>query len=211
MALTTRRIGVFGGTFDPPHLGHLILADEACHQLCLDRLLWVLTPDPPHKQDQFITGSAARLRLVQLAIRANPAFQISPIELDRPGPHYAVDTLNLLHNTHPGDSLVYLIGGDSLHDLPTWHRPADFLAACDGLGVMRRPGDEVDLEELEAVLPGLTRKITWIQAPLLEISSSQIRQNIAAGHPYRYYLPTAVYRAILSSRLYQPESKVPLP
>ena len=98
------RIGLFGGTFDPPHLGHLILASEAQTQLELNRLLWMLTPEPPHKQDQFITSIEHRLAMVQLAIADNPAFELSRIELDRPGPHFTVDTIKIVAEQNPGMS-----------------------------------------------------------------------------------------------------------
>ena len=149
-------IGIFGGTFDPPHLGHLILAAEARAQLGLDKLLWVLTPDPPHKQGQSIARIENRLEMVKLAIVDDPQFELSTVELTRPGPHYAVDTVQILARQNPGAKLVYLMGGDSLRDLPTWHRPAEFVSACQMIGVMRRPGDAVELPSLEKSLPGLT-------------------------------------------------------
>lgn len=197
------RIGIFGGTFDPPHLGHLILAAEALDQLRLSRLLWVLTPDPPHKQGNVITPLEYRLEMVEAAIRHDPAFELSSVEIDRPGPHYALDTVNLLAEKYPRSELVYLIGGDSLHDLPAWHRPQDFVRACHALGVMRRPGDVIDLASIEALLPGISAKVEFIEAPLLEISSSQIRQRVADGRPYRYYLQEPVFRIIQSRRLYR--------
>lgn len=196
------RIGIFGGTFDPPHLGHLILADEALHQLNLDRLLWVLTPDPPHKQGQAISPSPVRLRLVRLAVGDNPRFEISPVDLERPGPHYALDTVRILRAQNPNAALTYIIGGDSLHDIPTWHCPAELVAAIDGLGVMRRPGDAVDLRQIERQVPGISARIEWIEAPLLEISSSQIRQRAASGSNFRYYLPQPVYREIIRKGYY---------
>lgn len=201
------RIGVFGGTFDPPHIGHLILAGECGFQLHLDRMLWVLTPNPPHKQTQAITPLETRLALVQAAIQDNPLFELCRVDIDRPGPHYAADTVHLLAKTYPADDLVYLIGGDSLHDLPGWHRPEDFLAVVTTLGVMRRPGDDIDLSVLEARLPGITGRIEFVTAPLLEISSSQIRHRAAIGLPYRYYLPPPVYQYIQSYQLYQPAGR----
>ena len=117
------RIGIFGGTFDPPHLGHLILADEAHAQLELDRLLWVLTPDPPHKLHQSITPLVDRLDMLRATIAGNNAFELSMVDIERAGPHYAVDTLLILGRSYPGDALIYVMGGDSLRDLPTWYRP----------------------------------------------------------------------------------------
>ena len=196
-------LGIFGGTFDPPHLGHLILATEAHQQLSLTRLLWVLTPDPPHKPAVPILPLAHRLVMLQLAISGDADFELSRLEMDRPGPHYALDTLNLLAEQNPGAEMVYLMGGDSLRDLPTWHRPADLLSACRYLGVMCRPGDNIDLPALEAILPGITSKVRFVEAPLLEIASHEIRQRIAEGHPFRYYLPSSVYEYILEHNLYR--------
>jgi nicotinate-nucleotide adenylyltransferase len=199
----TRRIGVFGGTFDPPHLGHLILASEARSQLGLTRLLWVLTALPPHKRGQVIGPLEDRLAMIRLALKDEPAFELSRVDIDRPGPHYTLDTLNLLRQQHVGSELVLVIGGDSLRDLPQWHRPADVLAACDSIGVMRRPGDEIDLTELEASLPGLIEKLSFVDAPLLEISSHEIRERAGQGLPFRYYVPAEVHQYIVSHHLYQ--------
>ncbi len=196
------RIGIFGGTFDPPHLGHLILAAEAYDQLRLDRLLWVLTPDPPHKQGMIIHPIAQRMEMVMAAMGGDPAFELSRIEIDRPGPHYAEDTVHLLGEQYPQAELFYLMGGDSLHDLYTWHEPEAFIAACSGLGVMRRPGDEIDLKLIETRLPGVSGKIMFIDAPLLEISARQIRFRIANRKPFRYYLPPSVYQLIQDKNYY---------
>jgi nicotinate-nucleotide adenylyltransferase len=195
-------LGIFGGTFDPPHLGHLILAAEACQQLGLRRLLWVLTPIPPHKLDQTITPIEHRLTMLQLAITGNPAFELSRVEMDRRGPHYALDTVKLLAEQNPGAEMVYLMGGDSLRDLPAWHRPAELLSACRYLGVMRRPGDAIHFPALEAILPGITRKVRFVDAPPVDISSHEIRQRVADGRPFRYLLPPAVYDYILEHDLY---------
>ena len=195
-------IGIFGGTFDPPHLGHLILAAEARAQLGLERLLWVLTPNPPHKQGQSIAPLPQRLEMVKLAIEHDPQFELSNVDMSRPGPHYALDTVQLLAGKNPGAKLVYLMGGDSLRDLPTWHRPAEFVSACHLIGVMRRPGDAVELATLEKSLPGLSAKVRCVEAPLLEIAAREIRARIAEGRPFRYFLPEGVYEYIISQGLY---------
>jgi len=196
------RYGVFGGTFDPLHLAHLELASEAIHQLNLERVLWVLTPDPPHKQERIINSMEYRLEMLRIATGDTPEFQISMVDIDRPPPHYALDTVCLLKEEYPGVELIYLIGGDSLHDLPTWHKPRELAAACRAFGVMRRPADGVDISTLEISIPGITSKILDIQAPLLEISSSDIRMRIAEGRPFRYFLPPGVYNLIRARRLY---------
>jgi nicotinate-nucleotide adenylyltransferase len=200
---TPPRLGIFGGTFDPPHHAHRILAAEALEQLGLARILWVLTPNPPHKADACITPLEHRLEMLQAALAGEERFEISHVDIDRRPPHYAVETLQVLHAQYPQARLVYLMGGDSLRDLPSWHAPQEFLEACDELGVMRRTGDRLDLESLEKVLPGLKAKLHWIDTPLLEISASWIRQRAAAGKIYRYYVPEAVYKIIVARRLYQ--------
>ncbi len=198
----TQRIGIFGGTFDPPHLGHLILATEARAQLKLTRLLWVLTPIPPHKLDQPISSLEDRLAMVKLALKDEPDFELSTIEIEREGPHYTLDTLHLLSEQNPNAELIFLIGGDSLRDLPTWHRPADVVAACYQIGVMRRPDDSIDLSALENQFPGITAKVKFIDAPLLEIASREIRWRASKGLPFRYYLPPMVYEYIIKNNLY---------
>jgi nicotinate-nucleotide adenylyltransferase len=197
------RVGLFGGTFDPPHVGHLILASEAKSQLELNRVLWTVTPDPPHKQDQSITPLEHRLAMVKLAIQDNPSFELSDIELERPGPHYTVDTIRLLAKENPNAEIVPIIGGDSLHDLPTWHQPQELLYAAHWVGVMRRPGEETNLQALERELPGISSKVHYVDAPLLEIASREIRDRVATGKPFRYYLPLPVYKYINEHQLYQ--------
>jgi nicotinate-nucleotide adenylyltransferase len=196
------RIGVFGGTFDPPHVGHVILASEAAFQLQLAKVLWVLTPDPPNKLTRTISPVEFRLQMVQAIMGDDPSFELSRIDLDRPGPHYAVDTLHRLQETYPDARLVYLMGGDSLHDLPTWYHPQELVDACANLGIMHRVGDEINLDKLEKQLPGITAKIAYLDAPLMEISSSQIRQRIFDGLPFKHFVTRAVYKVIRSTGLY---------
>jgi nicotinate-nucleotide adenylyltransferase len=197
------RLGIFGGTFDPPHIGHLILADESLAQLGLNRILWVLTPHSPHKVGQSITPLEHRLEMVQAAIGQNPLFELSRIEIDRSPPYYAADTMALLSSQYPQAELVYLMGGDSLRNLPLWHQPNEFVAQCHALGVMKRLGTQVDLNNLETHIPGITLKIKFVDTPLIDISASQIRKRIWDGHPYRYYLPPSVYKIIQARKLYR--------
>ena len=201
--MSLKRIGVFGGTFDPPHIGHLILAAEACQQLNLERLLWVLTPVSPLKRADEITSLDQRLSMLQLAIAENPAFELSHIEIDSPGPYYTLDTMRRLADRYPSAEAILVIGGDSLRDLPRWHRPADLVSACYEIGVMRRPGDSVDLSALEQQVPGTQAKVRFVDAPLLEISSSDIRRRIREKLPFRYYLSPSVYEYILKNKLYR--------
>lgn len=196
------RLGIFGGTFDPPHIGHLVLASEARHQLDLDLVLWVLTHNPPHKQSQTITSISHRLDMVKAAIANDPKFILSRIDIDRSPPHYAVDTLILLSKEYPKADLVYLMGGDSLKNLVFWHKPKEFVNLCKIIGVMSRPGSVFENNRLEALIPDIKNKVKFIDTPLLEISASQIRKRILKKRPYRYYLPPLVYRIIKNRNLY---------
>ena len=201
--MSHKRIGIFGGTFDPPHIGHLILAAETYEQLHLERLLWVLTPISPLKQDQFISSLEQRSEMVQLAIADNPEFELSRIEFELPDPYYTVDTIKQLSINYPSANLILLIWGDSLHVFPRWHRPEDLVAACHEIGVMRRPGNSVDLSVLERQVPGTQAKVRFVDAPLLDISSRDIRRRIRAKLPFRYYLTPSVYEYIIEKELYK--------
>ncbi len=197
------RIGIFGGTFDPPHMGHLILAMEACDQLNLDKLLWVVTPDPPHKIGQSISPVEIRIDLLKEAFNSDPLFEISKVDIERPAPQFAVDTIKELREQFPKAQLIYLMGGDSLADLPEWHHPQQLVDLADELGVMRRPSDLVNMHELESQLPGISKKLKFVDAPLLEISSRQIRKRVADGRAFRYYLPRKVHMYIIDHKLYK--------
>ena len=199
------KIGLFGGTFDPPHIGHLILASEAVRQFGLSRLLWMLAPDPPHKQDQPITPLSHRLEMLERMIAGNPVFEVSHLEIDRPGPHYTIDTVRLLAQLEPNADIILLLGGDSLRDLPTWRLCTDLIAEVSKIGVMRRPGDPFDMPALEAKIPGLTEKVNFIDALLQNLSSHEIRRRVANGEVYRYYVLSVVYDYIELNCLYQEE------
>jgi nicotinate-nucleotide adenylyltransferase len=198
------RLGIFGGTFDPPHWGHLRLVEAARGQLELDRVLWVLTADPPHKHGQAVSAVPARLDMLLAAIADQPAYELSRVEIDRPGPHWAADTVALLAQQYPSALLVYLMGGDSLRDLPHWVRPQAFLARCS-LGVLRRPGDAIDLPALEQLLPGLTAKVAFIQSPPLAIASHEIRRRARAQLTLTGLVPEPVERIIQARHLYRAE------
>lgn len=196
------RIGLFGGTFDPLHIGHLVLAQEAHFQLGLDRVLWILTPNPPHKPQQHITPPGSRKEMLSLEVDIVPEFSISDVELKREAPHYTFHTVQILRESLPGDELLYLLGGDSLRDLPNWYRARELVEILDGIGVMLRPNADIDLSSLDQKLPGLEGKIHLIETPLIEISSSDIRRRIRSREPFRYFLPLSVYRYICNNRLY---------
>lgn len=204
-------IGVLGGTFDPPHEGHLTLARAARQQWGLERVLWVLTPAPPHKRGQRLTPLEHRLAMVQLALQGEPAFELSRVDIDRPPPHYAVDTLRLLARQYPAAGLIYLMGADSLRDLPLWHRAAEFVASCARVAVLPRPGVDLDLNVLEQRLPGLRAKVRWLEAPPMAVSSSEIRRRLAQGQTVEGLLPPAVAAYIVQHGLYRSDGQRPAP
>lgn len=181
----------------------MILADEACQELELDQVLWVLTPNPPHKRNSIISPLADRAAMLKAALADDPRFKLSRVEMDRLPPHYAVDTMHLLKQQFPTDELIYLMGSDSVHDLPSWYNPLGFIRACDGIGMMVRPGSDVDLAALNERLPGLCDKICVFNAPLLDIASSEIRQLVKESGPFRYYLLPGVYQVIQERQLYR--------
>ncbi len=201
--MTRAQIGLFGGTFDPPHLGHLILASEAAHQFKLTRVLWVLAPDPPHKLDQSLTPLRHRLEMLKRMIADNPIFEISYLEINRPGPHYTIDTVRALTGQEPNADITLLMGGDSFRDLPKWRESSNLVTAVKKIGVMRRPDDSFDLRALESQIRGVTEKVGFLDALLQELSSREIRRRIAEGEAYRYYLFPAVYEYIEKNNLYR--------
>ena len=195
--------GVFGGTFDPPHFGHLVLAEAGREALKLDRVLWVVTAQPPHKPNERRTPVEVRLDMVEAAIRGNPAFEISRADVDRPPPHYAVDTLRHLSALQPQARFVYLMGEDSLRDLHAWHTPQEFLKACESIGVMERSGAEPNLDELEKVLPGLSARVRLFHAPIIDLASHDLRRRVQSGESIRYLVPESVETIIRDQGLYR--------
>ncbi len=202
MDRVAQRIGLFGGTFDPPHYGHLLLAQTAAEQLQLDQVLWIPAGLNPLKQGQQITSVAKRLRLVGAAISDNPMFQLSLVDTERPAPHYTIDTLNIIQAQYPTAELFFLMGGDSLASFARWRAPAEILSVAQ-LGVMRRPDDAIALDVLTNFLPTLPDRLNWIDAPLIEISATDLRNRTANGNATRYFMPDLVCDLIDTFGLYQ--------
>jgi nicotinate-nucleotide adenylyltransferase len=202
MVSDNNRIGVLGGTFDPIHYGHLVIAEEAHSRLDLREVLIVPARIPPHKRGKRITSEEHRVAMVRLAIASNPHFRLHTIDLDRDGPSHTSDTLALLH-AETGAELYFIIGEDSLLDMPRWHQPARILAQCR-LVVMSRPGyPEPDLQVLEPIRHEAVRESIVVRAPQLEISSTELRERVARGQPIRYQAPEAVEEYIYQHGLYR--------
>ncbi|MBC8263478.1 MAG: nicotinate-nucleotide adenylyltransferase [Anaerolineales bacterium] len=196
------RVGVLGGTFDPIHNGHLVAAEEVRAQLRLDRVVFVPAGLPPHKLTEHVSSVDHRLTMVKLAIASNPYFTVSRVDIDRFGPCYTVDTIQLLWDERGGEvELYFIIGSDSLADIPTWHKPQRLIRLCR-LAVVARPGYRVDMEELERLLPGITSRIHFINSPQLDISSTDIQKRVREGLPIKYQAPEAVEDYIYEHELY---------
>ncbi len=198
------RIGLYGGTFDPIHIGHLILAEQ-CREACrLDRVWLVVTGSPPHKPGGR-TAVAHRLEMARIAVASHPAFVVSDIEATRPGPHYSVETLETVRRDHPDDELFFLIGADSLADLPTWREP-ERIARLATIVVVNRPGiEEVDANHLPEFGPGAF-PLAWVAIPPVGIASSDLRPRLAEGRSVRYMVPRGVEAYIEAHGLYRPSS-----
>lgn len=216
MALTTsggptgegtgvQRLGLLGGTFDPVHIGHLIIAEEARALLALDRVLWVPARVSPFKLQSTFAPAEDRLRMVELAIADNPYFGISTVDLERQGPSFTVDTLRALRQEYgPETQLFFILGLDSLAGIRHWRQPEEVIRLAR-LVAVQRPGFTVDWETLERELPGLRAATEVISTINLGISSSDIRDRLRRGWPIRYQVPAAVEHYIREHHLYLPE------
>jgi nicotinate-nucleotide adenylyltransferase len=194
------RLGLLGGTFDPPHYGHLVAAQEAAWQLHLDRVLFLPARQNPLKQDEPSSSAEDRCEMVRLAIADNPVFELSRLEMDRSPPSYTVDLLKVLHS--PDKELFFVVGADILPDLPRWRGPEEILRLAR-LSVVNRPGaPEPDLQALEALQPGARERVDVVSIPGVAIASRELREHVRLGRPIRYLTPPAVERYIRERGLY---------
>ncbi len=213
------RLGVLGGTFDPVHQGHLILAAMAHEQLSLDWVSFVPAGQPWRKEaldDQlhgvrmgfaFKSGRAVaaaghRVQMLRLAISSNSAFDVATVEVERPGPSYTADTLEWFRQQQSTAELFFILGQDALADLPNWHRP-DRILELASLAVAHRPGGRDSVEQEVAALPGLAEHVIWISMPQMEISASEIRRRVKDRRPIRYLVPDPVEAYIREQGLYR--------
>ncbi len=193
-----RRIGIFGGTFDPIHTGHLILGQEVLHRLELSQMLFVPSAEPPHKQYAQMASADARAQMVALAIADHPLFELSRIELERSGTSYTVETLRRLRQRlGDGVDLYLVIGADNAVEMPTWCDPEGVLELAQVVVVDRPEHDRGRID------PGLARQMNFLDTPLLDISSTDIRARVNAGRPIRYLAPEPVVRFIETHGLYR--------
>jgi nicotinate-nucleotide adenylyltransferase len=202
------RVGLLGGTFNPPHIAHLICAQEAIAGVGLDRVLFLPVHTPPHKPAPSDPGVERRLELCRLAVAGDERLGVSRVEADRPGPSYTVDTLRALHDETPEDELTFIVGGDMAHSLPGWREPEAVLELA-ALAVAERQGVlRADILERLSGVKGAAERVRFFDMPRVDVSSSMIRERVAAGRPVRYLVPDAVAEHIAREGLYRSPAEV---
>lgn len=196
-------IGVLGGTFDPIHMGHLIIAEQVRLVLQLSKVLFVPAGQPWLKVNHVITAQNHRVEMVRRAIAANPYFELCTLEVERPGPSYTVDTMMMLQKQLGAQtSFFFIIGYDSLSELHLWKEPSKLVQICRLVAVPRLGSSLPDLKSLELRIPGITSSVIQLELPIIEISSSQIRSYLAQGLSIRYLVPDEVEKYIAEQKLY---------
>lgn len=199
------RLGIFGGTFDPVHYGHLLLAEQCREQCRLDEVWFLPAGLPPHKQAQAIAPARARVEMLEFAIAGHDAFRVDPREVSRSGPSYTVDTLSELHSEDATRELFFLVGADSLSDFPTWRAPARILELATLAVVNRDDAPPADPAALRTLFGSATAtRITAVSIPAIGISSRDIRARVQGGRSVRFMTPRAVECYIQAHRLYAP-------
>ncbi len=194
--MARRRVGLFGGSFNPPHLAHLIVAEQVREQVGLDQVLWVPCHTPPHKDERELAAPHHRLAMVRLAVEGNPFFVASDVEIRRGGRSYTIDTIRALQTQHPEWELTLILGEDSLRTFHTWRAPEEIVARVP-LIVYRRPKAPA-----HPVDPRFLARTTFVEAPLLEISATEIRRRCREGRSIRYLVPEPVRQYIIKNQLY---------
>jgi nicotinate-nucleotide adenylyltransferase len=200
------RLGIYGGTFDPVHYGHLLLAESAREQLRLDEVWFMPAAVPPHKRERELTAAKQRVEMLDLAIAGNPAFRVSKLELDRGGVSYTVDTLRTVKSQQPEAELFLLMGADSLRDLVTWREPAEICRLATPAVVRRGGQPALDFSVLAGIVSAeRLREIaaTEVDISAVDFSSSDLRERAATGRSLRYRTPRAVEMYIQAQKLYQ--------
>jgi nicotinate-nucleotide adenylyltransferase len=195
------RVGILGGTFNPPHIGHLVCAQEALLQLELERVVWIPVGEAPHRELEGDPGAEARFEMAELAVDGDERFSVSRMELDRSGPSYTADTLRSLRDAAPDDELFLILGGDQAAALPTWHEPEEVLSLAQLAVVERVSWTRNAIGIKIARLKGAER-VRYLDMPLIQVSSTMIRRRAAKGQPFRYMVPDAVREYIESKGLY---------
>jgi nicotinate-nucleotide adenylyltransferase len=203
--MTKSKIGVLGGTFDPIHLGHLIVAEDIRQKLGLGEVLFVPAGRPwlKLKEEKPISAAEHRLAMVRLAVASNPYFKVSTLEIDRPGLSYSIDTiLELKAKLGAGAGIYFIVGPDALAELHRWKDPARLVEICQVVGIGRPGHAQTDLHTLESSIPGVSQRIMLVDVPQIDISATEIRKRAAQGFSIRYLVPEAVEKYIAEHKLY---------
>jgi len=195
-------IGILGGTFDPIHVGHLVVAEEARVKLGLSEVLFLPAGQPWLKVDRTVTPAIHRVDMVRLAITGNPYFELCTLEVKRDGPSYSIDTITALRSQLGAQSFFFILGNDSLAGFHLWKEPAKLVQMCRLVVVPRLGLSLTDLNSLETRIPALVHNVTQLDAPIMEVSSSEIRQRVAQGLSIRYLVPDKVGEYIVEQKLY---------
>ena len=198
------KVGIMGGTFDPIHIAHLIIAEEARTRLALDRVIFIPAGEPWMKPGHIVSRAGQRVEMVKLAITSNPAFSLSLSEIERPGPTYTVDTLEqLLGELGYDTQLFLLLGWDSVAEMTAWKAPYRVSKMATVVAFPRPGFNKPEIAALERAMPGIAERIVFLDAPYLEISSTGIRKRIAEGGSVRYLVSDAVGQYITENKLYK--------
>jgi len=197
------KLGVLGGTFDPPHAGHLTLGEVALSHLALDKVLFIPAGQPWRKEGQEISPASDRLAMTRLAVAGNPSFEASAVEIERPGPSYIVDTLgDLLARYGPETELYVILGQDALLDLPNWKEPRRIVALAWLAVALRSPGRDLDVTDLEAAVPGISRRLIVLPMSYVDVSATALREWARKGAALRDLVPPSVEAYIKEHGLY---------
>ena len=204
MTASRRRVGVMGGTFDPPHLAHLAAGAAACSALGLDVVLFVPAGEPWRKRGRPVTPAALRLQLVRAALEPLGSWaEVSSLEVERAGPSYTAETLAELERMSPGDDRWVVMGADALTDLPAWHRPEEIIARAR-IALVERPGEEAGVPAaVRDAVPGIEARVDRVPLPALQIAASDLRERVRCGRPTSPLLPREVRRLVGELRLYR--------
>ncbi|WP_152397058.1 nicotinate-nucleotide adenylyltransferase [Paenibacillus guangzhouensis] len=193
------KVGLFGGTFDPIHIGHLLLAEHACEALAFDAVWFMPAADPPHKSRQPLATGVQRLEMIRLAIEGNALFHVTDIEMERGGVSYTIDTIEELQRRFPDHAFSFLMGADMVNYLPKWHRIDELAERINFVGV-GRPGTTLQLDHLPA---HIRDQVTMLEVPLFELSSTTIRERVSEDKSIRYRVPDRVHEFIQRNDLYE--------
>ena len=200
--MPTQRLGLFGGTFDPPHYGHLMVAQEAVDRLSLDRLVFLVAGIPPHKVGEVSSSPEIRMEMTRAAIAGNPAFQVSDVELNRQGPSYTVDTLRQFRAEYPDADLFFLLGSDQLAEFHEWQDPPGIAELATLVAVGREGLEPTEIGPIQ-LAPGEDLEFMYLSTVRTDISSTEIRSRVRDGRSIKYFVPEEVRRIIETHRLYR--------